>query len=101
VDILLTASGITAWEQILTPNAPRCDTSNDGSKGEEGSLIQYQHMMFLTYRIPTTTRKSQGIHRSLTRWPVARSRGVGILKMEAFATGYLKLGEVVGFRSDR
>jgi hypothetical protein len=99
VHVLLTTSGVTAWEHVLTPDAPRCDTSNDSSKGEEGSLTQYQHLVVLTCRIPTTTRKSQGIHRSLTRWPVARSRGVGMLKMEAFASGYLKLGELVGFTS--
>jgi hypothetical protein len=35
---LLTTSGIAAREDVLTPDAPCGDTSNDGSEGEEGSL---------------------------------------------------------------
>jgi hypothetical protein len=36
---LLTASGIAARKDVLTPDAPCGDTSNDGSEGEERSLI--------------------------------------------------------------
>jgi hypothetical protein len=90
--ILLTTSRITAWEQILAPYAPCCDTSNDGSKSEEGSLIKYQRLTVLICRTPTTTKKSQGIHRSLTRWPVARSRGVGMPEKESVCYRMIEAG---------
>lgn len=41
--VMHTASRIAAREEILTPDAPCCDTRNDGSKGKEGTLTRCQH----------------------------------------------------------
>ena len=45
-----TTGRIAAREHILAPDAPCCDTSNDSSKGEEGSLVAWSERNSLHYR---------------------------------------------------
>lgn len=96
----------------MTPDTPGCNASNDCSECKEGTLEYSEPLFTFSCIMPTMYSRFEGIHKSPTRWAVARSSGVGMLRARCCCYSnlegrqvdkkwFLQNSLVLSFRKDR